>query len=85
MYKFRTNPKTLDKNVDAISTTVALKTECAWDGRSKAIARVHRDGGWRPGSFEGVPLTGFDSIGVLARHAVTNQERQHTPVMLAIP
>jgi hypothetical protein len=59
MYKFRTSPKTLDKNVDAISTTVALKTECAWEGRSRATARAHSDGGsgGRPASVVGVLVT----------------------------
>ena len=36
----RTIPNKLERNVETISTTVALKAECACDGRSERIARV---------------------------------------------
>jgi hypothetical protein len=38
-----------DKKTDTISTTVALKAECACDGRSIRKPRVHRDVGCRSG------------------------------------
>ena len=45
MYLIRTSPMMRDRNVDAISTTVALNAECACDGRSIRSARAHRDCG----------------------------------------
>ena len=35
----RSNPTTLERNVDIISTIVALKAECACEGRRMRIAR----------------------------------------------
>jgi hypothetical protein len=44
MYMFRTSPKTLDRNVDAIRMTVALNAVCACDGRSTRTARASSEG-----------------------------------------
>jgi hypothetical protein len=44
MYMFRTSPKTLDRNVEAIRITVALNAVCACDGRSTRIALSISDG-----------------------------------------
>ena len=44
MYIFRTSPNTLDRNVDAISTTVALNAECACDGLRMRIIRAILEG-----------------------------------------
>jgi len=41
---FRTSPKTLDRNVDAIRMTVALNAVCACDGRSTRIALLISEG-----------------------------------------
>jgi hypothetical protein len=40
----RNNPNTLDRNVETISTTVALKAECACEGRIARIARAIKEG-----------------------------------------
>ena len=44
MYFTRTNPIMRDKKTDTISTTVALKAECACEGRNARMARVSREG-----------------------------------------
>jgi hypothetical protein len=44
MYIFRTSPKTLDRNVDAIRITVALNAVWACDGRSTRNARSISEG-----------------------------------------
>jgi hypothetical protein len=44
MYFTRTNPMMRDKNTEAISTTVALKAECACEGRRARMARVSTEG-----------------------------------------
>lgn len=54
----------LDRNVDAISSSVAEKTECACDGRSMLTKRAQREAGARPGSEVGVPVTSIDFSGV---------------------
>jgi hypothetical protein len=41
---FRTSPNTLDRNVDAISTTVALNAVCACEGRKMRIIRAILEG-----------------------------------------
>jgi hypothetical protein len=43
MYLTRTSPMMRDRNVEAISRTVAEKAVCAWDGRSIPNARAHRE------------------------------------------
>jgi hypothetical protein len=40
MYFTRTSPMIRDRNTETINTTVALKAECACDGRSTLIARA---------------------------------------------
>lgn len=40
MYFTRTSPIMRDRKTDTISTTVALKAECACDGRSARITRA---------------------------------------------
>ena len=40
MYFTRTSPMMRDRNIDTISTTVALNAECACDGRSTRIIRA---------------------------------------------
>jgi hypothetical protein len=44
MYMLRSNPTTLDRNVEIISTIVALKAECACEGLRMRIAREIFDG-----------------------------------------
>ena len=53
-----------DRKADAISTRVAVKAVCAYDGRSNPAARDHlvRTGG--AGSVEGLPATEVDSTGM---------------------
>jgi hypothetical protein len=58
-----------DKNVDTISTSVAVNAVGACDGRNAASARVHRVCGVRNSSVEGVLSTCIDfsaNRGVLA-------------------
>ena len=43
MYLTRTSPMMRDRNVDTISTTVAEKTLCAWEGCSRPRPRAHRE------------------------------------------
>ena len=45
MYLTRTSPMMRDRNVDAISTTVAVNAECACDGRNTRITRATRSRG----------------------------------------
>jgi len=52
----------LDINVAAISTTVALKAECACVGCSSPNPRAHRDRGRGEGWVEDEPVTGVDFI-----------------------
>ena len=41
MYLIRTSPMMRDRNVDAISTMVAVNAVCACDGRSNPKPRAH--------------------------------------------
>src|SRR5579862_2294802 len=60
MYFTLTRPMMRDRNVDTISTTVAVNAVWAWDGRSAPSARAHRDCGVRNGSVDGELFTCFD-------------------------
>jgi hypothetical protein len=61
MYFTRTSPIIRDKKADTISTTVALKTECACEGCSSPNPRAHRERGRGLGSVEVEPVTAVDS------------------------
>src|ERR1035437_8467331 len=67
MYFIRTKPMMCEKNAEAISTRVAVKTVCACEGRSKPHPRVHLlragTGGW----VEGCSATTVDSTGVAGK------------------
>jgi hypothetical protein len=52
-----------DRNVDTISTTVAVNAVWACEGRRAPSARDHRDCGVRNGSVEGELFTYFDFTG----------------------
>src|SRR5215469_6394460 len=60
MYFTRTSPIILERNVETISTTVAVNAVWACDGRSAPRARAHRGCGVRNGSVEGELSTCFD-------------------------
>src|SRR5215469_3256106 len=63
MYLTRTRPMMRDRNVETISTRVAVNAVCAWDGRSAPSARPHRVCGVRKGSVEWELFTCFDFTG----------------------
>lgn len=76
IYLTRASPMMRDRKADAISTRVAVKAVCAYDGRSNPAARDHlvRTGG--AGSVEGLPATEVDSTGVV-RLAVAKKSSIH--------
>ena len=72
MYLTRTSPMMRDRNVDTMSTTVAEKTLCAWEGWRASRKRTHREraldnggvGGWDGGEL----ATADDFIRAAAYH-----------------